>query len=83
MIKISLENDFIKMNLTDVEHLVNRLPLRDRIKLLIRLRKEAWTKRLDEITKNIRARRKKYKITDKEISEEIEKARDEFHAHHH
>ena len=82
MIKISLENDFIEMNLKDVENLINRLPMRDQIRLIGKFRKEAWTKRLDEITKNIRERRKKHKITDHEIRDEIEKARDEFYTHH-
>ena len=82
MIKISLENDFIEMNLKDVENLINRLPMRDQIRLIGKFRKEAWTKRLDEITKNIRERRKKHKIADHEIRDEIEKARDEFYTHH-
>ena len=82
MIKISLENDFLQISLKDVEYLIDRLPMRDRMKLIHRLRKESWTKRLNEITRNIWERRKKHSLSDKEIHEEIEKARNEFYAHH-
>ena len=67
----------------DVEALnktIERMSMKDKIRLFERLQRETWAKRINNILKNIDQRRKKYKITSKEISQEIEKARKEFYA---
>jgi len=82
MIKISLDNNSIQINSHDAKELIRRMPLRDKVKLLEELKEEDWVKRIDTIRVNIDKRRWARKISLKEINNEIEKARQEFYAHH-
>lgn len=70
----------LELSPNQVEELIEKLPMEEKIKLVRKLEKETWRKRMDKILKNIDERRKKYKISTKEISQEIEKARQEFYA---
>lgn len=78
MSKVSIELD-----VKEAKDLIEQMPLEDKIKLIKELIKETWAKRIDTIFKNIDGRRKKYKISNKEISQEIEKGRQEFYARRH
>ncbi len=78
MSKVSLELD-----IKEAKNLIEQMPLEDKIRLVRELERETWAKRLDKILKNIDERRKRYKISNKEISQEIEKARREFYARRH
>lgn len=78
MSKVTLDLDIKK-----AKELIKQMPLKDKIKLIRELEKETWAKRINKILKNIDARRKKCKISNKEISQEIEKARREFYARRH
>lgn len=60
---------------TQVEELVEKLSSEDKIRLVRRLERETWGKRIDRLFKKIDRRRKRYPISDKEIREEIEKVR--------
>jgi len=75
MSKVSLELDT-----KELKRLIERMSIEDKIKLIKELERETWAKRITKVLKNIDARRKKYKISNREISQEIEKARREFYA---
>lgn len=75
MSKVTLELD-----IKEAKGLIEQMSTEDKIKLVRELEKETWVKRMDKILNNIDERRKKYKISDKEISQEIERARQEFYA---
>lgn len=74
MSKVTLELD-----IKEAKGLIEQMPLDEKIRLIRELEKETWVKRIDKILKNIDERRKKYKISNKEISQEIAKARQEFY----
>ncbi len=78
MSKVTLDLD-----IKEAKNLIEQMPLEDKLKLVRTLEKETWAKRMDQILKNIDERRKKYKISNREISQEIEKARQEFYARRH
>ena len=65
-----------------IESMFDQLPVDDRIELVRRLEKKTWAKRLQQCFKRIDARRKKSKVTNKEIWDEVKKARAEFYARH-
>ena len=71
----------IEIDIKEAKNLIKRMPLESRIKLIKELMKETWFKRIDKIFKKIDTRRKIHKISNKDISQEIEKARKKFHAH--
>ena len=70
----------INIDIKDIKKVIQKLPARKRTQLIEEIQEELWGKRIDTILKNIDKRRKKHKISDQEISEEIEKARQEFYA---
>ena len=78
MFKITVDVD-----IQEAKDLIRQMPLEEKIKLVRELQKETWAKRLNRVLGNIDQRRKKYKITNQEISQEIEKARQEFYARRH
>lgn len=78
MPKVTLE-----LEIKEAKDLIEQMPLEDKVRLVRELEKETWAKRLDKIIKNIDERRKKYKISNKGISQEIEKARHEYYARRH
>jgi hypothetical protein len=65
--KITLE-----LNPNQVEELVEKLPLEEKIRLVRRLERETWGKRIDKLFKKIDQRRRRYPISNKEIAQEIE-----------
>lgn len=71
----------VSMNVTadQIEGMIGQLPMKDKIRLVRKLEKQTWAKRLNEIFRNVDRRRKKLNISRKEIHEEIEKARQEFY----
>lgn len=78
MSKVTLE-----LEVKEAKFLIKQLPEEDKIKLIRELMKETWTKRISEILRNIDQRRKNLKMTHNEISNEIEKARQDFYARRH
>ena len=68
--KITLE-----LNPNQVEELVDRLSIEDKIRLVRRLESETWAKRLDEVVSRIRKRFRQNPISDKEITKICEEAR--------
>ena len=68
--KISLE-----LNPSQVEALVDKLPAREKIRLVRKLTRQTWAKQLDNIVTRIRKRFKESPISDKEIQQEIEEVR--------
>lgn len=73
----------LDLDIKEAKDLIEQMSLEEKIKLLRALEKETWAKRIDQTLKNIDARRKKYKISTTDISQEIEKARQEFYARRH
>jgi len=70
MSKVSFDFD-----VRDIEKLVEKLPLEDKIRINHRLSKETIRARWDKILKSIDERRKKYPITEEEIAREVEAVR--------
>jgi len=78
-----MPNVTLELNIREAKDLIEQMPLEEKIKLIRELLKETWAKRIDKILNNIDARRRKHKISSKEISQEIEKSRQEFYARRH
>lgn len=57
----------LELNPADVEQLVDKLSLDDKIKLVRKLENETWARRLDEVVFRIRKCFKQTPISDKEI----------------
>ena len=60
---------------TQVEELVDRLPIEDKVRLTKKLERQTWGKRLNLLFNKIDAKRKKHPISDKEITQEVESVR--------
>lgn len=73
----------IELKPKDVERLVGKLSIEDKIALVRKLEKELWGKRLDIIIRNIKSRSSKAKLSRTEISQEVKKARNKFYASRH
>ena len=74
MFRLTMEVDF-----KDAVEAIRHMPIKDKIRLIRALERETWFKRIDQILKNIDRRRRKLKISSKEISREIQKARRQFY----
>ena len=70
----------LEMNFKQIEQAINGLSLKDRAKLVERLMKDTWEERFEKLRNRIRARVKKYPITQEEIDQEVEEAKREYHA---
>lgn len=57
----------LELNPKEVEELVEKLSIEDKIRLVRRLENETWAKRLDEVVSRIRKRFKRNPISDREI----------------
>ena len=68
------------LNVKQATALIRRMPVRDRIKLLLQLDKKTWVQEMKDILKTIKQRRKTGKLSAREIAEEIERGRRDFHA---
>ena len=71
-----------KVTTSQIENMFDQLPIEDRLDLVRRLEKKTWAKRLQQCFNRIDAKRKKSKMTRKEIWDEVKKARAEFYARH-
>lgn len=65
----------LELNPSEVEDLVDKLSIQDKIKLVRRLENETWASRLDEVVLRIRRRFKQNPISDKEIRRICEQTR--------
>ena len=65
---------------SQIESMFDQLPVEERLELVRRLEKKTWAKRLQQCFRRIDAKRKKSKMTRKEIWDEVKKARTEFYA---
>ena len=61
----------------DIEELVERLPINDKIKLVRKLEKATWAARWDQLLAKIDERVKKNPITDEEIEQVVREVRKE------
>jgi uncharacterized membrane-anchored protein len=68
--KITLE-----LNPGEVEELVNKLSIQDKIKLVRKLENETWARRLDEVVFRIRKRFRQNPLSDREIQRICEETR--------
>lgn len=73
-------NITLEISPSQVESLVERLPIESKIRLVRRLEKETWAKRLDTIVQRMRKHIKEKGITDKEIDRICEEVRKERYA---
>lgn len=67
---------------TQVEELVEKLSIEDKIRLVRRLEKETWAKRLDEVVFKMRRRIKEIGIKDKDIDRLCEEVKREYNEKH-
>ena len=70
----------LELNNQQVEDLVEKLPLDEKIKLVQKLEKETLRQRWDEILKDIDKRLKKFPISEEDIDKEIKALRREKYA---
>ena len=68
--KIALE-----LNPSDVEGLVEKLSIQDKIRLVRKLENETWAQRLDEVVSRIKRRFKQAPVSNKEIRKICEETR--------
>ena len=68
--KITLE-----LNPNQVEELVEKLSIQDKIRIVRKLQQETWAKRLDDVVFRIRKHFKQNPISDKEITRICEETR--------
>lgn len=61
----------------DIEELVERLPMNDKIKLVRRLEKATWAARWDRLLAKIDERVKKDPVTDEEVYQAVREVRKE------
>ena len=71
--KITLE-----LNPNEVEELVEKLSIEDKIKLVRKLEKETWASKLDMVVQRIRRNIKQAKISNREIDELCEEVKREY-----
>ena len=69
-----------EFSVEQIEGLVNQLPMDKKIRLVRKLEKETWAKRLQNIFDKTDVRRKKSRLSSKEIWDEVRQARREFYA---
>ena len=62
-----------------MEEMLDKLPFREKIRLLRKMEEKTWGRRMDELLKRIDERRKKYPISSKETKEEIASVRRELY----
>lgn len=65
----------IEVNPEQISKAIDRLSIRDKIRLVRRLENETWAQRLDEVVGRIRKRFKENPISDKEITRICEETR--------
>lgn len=70
----------LNLNNTQIERIVESLPLAEKIRLVRILEKETLSQHWNEILNDIDKRLKKFPISEKEIEEEIKDYRKEKHA---
>lgn len=75
----------LELRPTQVEELVERLSIQDKIRLVKKLEGETWVNRLDNIVQKMRKRIRETKFSIKEIDhicEEVKREYDERHRRH-
>ena len=69
----------MEVSATQLEALVEQLPISDKIRLVRKLERQTWGKRLNNLFKEVAANRRKNKISSKEIWNEVKQARQKFY----
>lgn len=62
----------LELNSVQIEALLEKLPMEEKIRLARKLEQQTWGKRLEQVFKKIDARRRKSILSNKEIAREIE-----------
>ena len=70
----------IEVNVEQLQEAIDRLPARDQIRLLKKLQRKSWAKRIQNILKRIDQRRKKHPISQEEITKEVMAVRKQIYA---
>ena len=73
----------LELNPNQVEELVERLSIEDKIRLVRKLENETWAKRLDEVVSKMRRKIKEVGITDKDIDHLCEEVKRDYNEKHH
>ena len=68
-----------KRSSNQLEEMLDKLPFREKIRLVRKLEATIWGRRMDQLLKRIDERRKKHPISSKEIKEEITCVRRELY----
>lgn len=69
----------LELNPNQVEELIDRLSIEDKIRLVRKLENETWARRLDEVVFRIRKRFKRASISNKEIRQICEETRQKLY----
>ena len=65
----------IELTPTQIEKAIRRMPIEEKIKIMRKLEKETWAKRLDNVVLRIKKRINRNPISQKEINRICEEAR--------
>ena len=69
----------LKLSSAQVETLVNRLSIEDKIRLIRKLETQTWAKRLDDVVSRISKRFKENPLSEKEIKNMCDQKRQELY----
>ena len=69
-----------EMNYEQIRKVVNKLPVRQQLRLAQELQKNTWQEQFKQLIKRIRARARKYPVTQEDIDKACEEARKEVYA---
>ncbi len=65
----------LELSPTQVESLIEKLPIESKVRLIKKLERETWAKRLDDVVSQIRKRFRENPLPDKEITRVCEESR--------
>ena len=72
-------NITLELNTSQVEKLVEKLSIEDKIKLVRKLEDQTWARRLDEVVFKIRKRFRQASLSEKEIKQICEEMRQKLY----
>lgn len=78
-----MHNLTLEISPSQVEELVERLPIKEKLRLVQRLTRETWAMRLDSVVHRMRSSVRKARISAKDIERICEEVKREYDETHH
>ena len=70
----------LDLDIKQVESLVEKLPIKEKVKLVRKLEKDTWQKRFRQLLHRIDRRIANKSISEREIDQTVEEAKEEYYA---